>query len=171
MKNTLLVPLFSMLCVALCSCEKGEPQMQSEPEPEPIKQIELFDDENYICFRTSHNAETLKIVSGNGGYDLVFPKFIYLDAVNGNNIDVPYSEYNEEIFSLRIDEADNIVIERKSLFDRWIYGVFMVRDSKGARKLFAIDCIPGDSSVAGLPVGVDYLWGHLTEDESYWVNY
>ena len=85
---------------------------------------------------------------------------------------MPYSKYNEKIMSLHIDEYDNIVIERKSLFDRDISALFMVKDSKCARRLFTVKCRPFYSGGSGgLSPSVDYTYRDRIDDESYWVNY
>jgi hypothetical protein len=115
-------------------------------------------------------SDEIEIISGNGHYSLVFPKVIRAyDGNGGDGVEIPYSEYFEAILSVRLDGSNNIAIEWKGRFDLYIEGVFMVKDGKGAKRLFQVDCLP--FGMSGLPSPTDSVFGHLLNDKSYWVNY
>lgn len=78
------------------------------------KQLVLLDKETTVG--------KLHIMTGNGGYTLVFPKQISVDALQ--------VDYSESIVKLSIDNDDNIVIERRLLTDQNVSGLFILKDSK-----------------------------------------
>lgn len=149
----------------------------NEPEPEePAVALELDKYWNTIG-PWEDNIDSFEITSGNGGYELVYPKSIslYNDPQAGGISElvetVSYPDYLDSIFSLRVDDNDNIVVEVDMQEYRVGMTYFMIKDAKGKRAVFEVHHFP-----EGMPVG-----GPHSDDMSferpeyppvdYWVNY
>jgi hypothetical protein len=164
MKTILKSLLCALLLITLSSC--------SEDLTKPTSSIPIKLDDQQVYLTLSRNTGEIKIISGDGGYSIVFPKVIlkYEDK-GGGGVEIPYSEYFENILSLNLDRDDNIVIERKSRFNEHLEGIFMVKSGNGVKRLFQVTCWANNVGNSGLEGSLDSISGHLLNDESYWVNY
>ena len=169
MKNLKLQLLLSLAAALLLSACSGS----SEPE-EQIEQIKLSNQDLWLG--AYGNTGKISILSGNEGYFLVYPVYIdyyYYEKDTPILTRVHYADYNEKILSLHIDEENNIVIERKGIFDQYISALFMVKDSKEASRLFSVSYTPSNLQWNGLTPysDIDMLFGDLVDNKEYWVYY
>lgn len=157
MRNLELL-LFAAISVVSLSC--------SEKQPQPVEESKPLELESYWSATAVwlNNVNRIRITSGNGDYTLIYPK-----SVTGAYEDVPYPDYLESILSIKIDEANNIVIEFKT-DDSRVHDLFMVKDAKNERRVFGVHYIPGPDKLIG---GFNPTWEEDPSDpgEDYWVNY
>ncbi len=155
MKRSIIGVLCAVSLVALfagCDVEEG-----------PVLPLELLDavagmDKTDIIHR-------VYIVSGNGGYRIVYPRkinVIPLDFPGG--LAAPEVDYSTRILYIHIDSDDNIVIERRLLTDEHVSGLFMVQDSKGQRRIFSVH----QRRTGGGLVDLDDIEDRLLNDPDYW---
>lgn len=97
-----------------------------------------------VVLDPSRPTDEIEILSGEGGYYIVYPKVLNKGAYTAEgSLEIPYSD---QIYSIRIDESNKILIECNPL---WIErtraglesranGVFIVRDRTGAKQTFEI---------------------------------
>lgn len=125
MKTIILCAIVATLCCIIgCGQHSGS---DSKINPIPIKlnkQLISLDGEKNI-------SGSIQIMSGNGKYSVVFPKLISIDGKS-----VPFSN---EILTVTIKNDNTIVAERKLLDKSWVTGLFLLKDNKGEKRLFAID--------------------------------
>jgi len=124
------VLVLSLLAMALTFSGCGK---DKQPGPPPVE-LELSSQEAPLSWRGSLVCD-IRIVSGNGGYKIVFPKQITIYSGPGPQT-VDY--YPGEILALHIEGGDHIIIERKLLTDDWVYGCFMVTDSKDQKRIIEV---------------------------------
>lgn len=141
------ISLISVLGFIMSGCNK---ETESNDNIEPLKlnkQLVLVD--------KTTTVGKLHIVSGNGGYTLVLPKTLSVDAAEVT--------YSESILKLSIDASNDIVVERTLLNNQMVSGLFIVKDSKGEKRLFAVDTF-----VIGYWYDFSELEPKYFNDPDYW---
>lgn len=176
MKKTGLL-LVSALCALFIGCSEGQ---QPEPKPKPEKPAVPLELEEYtmVVGPWLDNTDALKIVSGNGGYTLVYPKYLDLydfprpETINDKpRSRVPYPDYLDSVVSLHIDESNNIVVEVKINDQVVAMPCFMIKDAKGKRERFEVEHYP-----EGIVIGGGHFidppgWRPDDPGIDYWANY
>ncbi len=151
-KNYVNILLAFALAFIFAGCEKIEKEKttDSRREIKLSKQLATVD---------ATTPDQIHIISGNGGYKIIFPKKI--------SIGEKYIGYSDKILEVRIDEEDNIIIKRKLPLEKdneMLSGTFMITDSKGAKRLFIVD----PRNIAGNLYDFDELEQKLQENPNYW---
>lgn len=124
-------------------------------ESAEVKAIEL-DRQLALVNQNDKTSDRLHIVSGNGEYFIVYPKFISFGQQ-----DVAYSK---DIFAIHIENGNTIVVERKLLNESQIVsGLFVVADQKGSKRLFVVS----EAYTTGL-YDFDALETTYLNDANYW---
>jgi len=162
--NLLLLSLLS-LTFALAGCSKNNDKQNDDPVPAPdtLKLSSQIVDISYLHPMDNYTY----IVSGNGGYKIVFPKQIKVISppyyMPEDSVDVDYSD---QILALHFDNQDHIVVELKLLTGQDVLGNFMVADSKGQKRILVVCDMP-----LGIWYGDDYfkaIESRLLNDPDYW---
>jgi hypothetical protein len=142
--------LFWGLILVGCSEKAG-----NDDVVEPLKPLEL--NKHRVALDKTTTVDYIWVTMGNGGYTLIFPKKLSVDVT-----DVPYSE---SILKLSIDTLNRIVIERKLLNDQIVCGYFIVKDSRGLKRLFEVN----DINTYGFPYTAwEAIEAMYLNDEDYW---
>lgn len=141
------ISLISVLGFIISGCNKETESNDNIETLKLNKQLVLVD--------KTTTVGKLHIVSGNGGYTLVLPKTLSVDAAEVT--------YSESILKLSIDASNDIVVERTLLNNQMVSGLFIVKDSKGAKRLFAVDAF-----VIGYWYDFDELEPKYFNDPDYW---
>lgn len=148
------VLVLSLLAMALTFSGCGK---DKQPGPPPVE-LELSSQEAPLSWRGSLVCD-IRIVSGNGGYRIVFPKqIIVYSGLVRETVD-----YSDEIFALHIERGDHIIVERKLLTNQWVGGYFMVTDSKDQKRIIEVgnDCVFSDPDF-------EKLESQYCNDPNYW---
>jgi hypothetical protein len=143
-KNSLAILL--LLCLAGCH--------DSEKKTEHVIEIEL-DGRVAMVDGLDTPIDELKIIYGNGGYGIIYPRELYIDGDS-----VPYSS---DILNVHIEENSRIVVERGLKGYHMVMAYFVLVDQKGAKRFFVV--ITADST--GL-IDVEYLERVYMNDPDYW---
>jgi len=143
MKRCLLTVL--LLCLWGCG---------GEEKGEPAAQIAL--QTRLIVVNSDATPRRSNILSGNGGYRIVYPKRV----TTGTNTTEAYSE---DFFRLRVENDRTVVVESTLSGSEWIRGFFLVVDRLGEKRLFVVD----SSETVGL-LDFGALESTLFSDSDYW---
>lgn len=145
------ISLLLLLIFIFAGCDQSENKeiIDTRVEIRLNKQLATVD---------ANTSDKIHIISGNGGYKIIFPKKI---SIGKESID-----YSSKILEVRIDYENNITIKHRLSLDdnRQVSGMFMVTDSKGAKKLFIVD--PRD--IAGNLYDFNEIQKKYQDDPNYW---
>ncbi len=122
-----------LAALSLLGCEK--------PQPEP-EIVELKIKEVYLSVYTVHGgaARKIPILSGNGGYYIVYPEKINVHLLSGGSGSFE-TDFSEDFYKVYINDDNEIVIEAGPLMDT-VYGAatceIYLKDKKGQSLSFTV---------------------------------
>jgi len=158
MKMINLIPLTLLsLTLMLAGCSKNSNNLKID---EPVVPIVLSNQLAQVD--KTNTVSRIRIISGNGGYRIVLPKQLLI--VPTNSIELQNVDFSDDILSLRIEDGNNIVIERKLLTDQWVSGFFMVADRKGSKGIFVVD----QTNICGNLYDFKELERYYLNSSNYW---
>ena len=158
MKMINLIPLTLLsFTLMLAGCSKNSNNLKID---EPVVPIVLSNQLAQVD--KTNTVSRIRIISGNGGYRIILPKQLLI--VPTNSIEFQNVDFSDDILSLRIEDGNNIVIERKLLTDQWVSGFFMVADRKGSKRIFVVD----QTNICGNLYDFKELEHYYLNNSNYW---